>query len=174
MCLGRQFPRRNICEEPLFILSRDSGRRFCVAAAAVLPLDRETLAGCAVAPQAHLAPDPAFTPARYAWDGAGEDPNQPRRVSGSSRATREGCRWSTRWRPSSAATPPSLLLDVRLGARHGEELAQSGEQPRTVPIVGVGVGRRPLVPVRGAQPVLRQPGPGPVCRPLRREPTALR
>jgi hypothetical protein len=36
------------------------------------------LAGCAVAPQAHLASDPAFKPARYAWDGAGEDPNQAR------------------------------------------------------------------------------------------------
>jgi hypothetical protein len=36
------------------------------------------LAGCAVAPQAHLASDPAFKPARYAWDGAGEDPNQQR------------------------------------------------------------------------------------------------
>ena len=36
------------------------------------------LAGCAVAPQASLAPDPAFKPARYAWDGAGENPNQAR------------------------------------------------------------------------------------------------
>jgi len=36
------------------------------------------LAGCAMAPQASLAPDPAFRPARYAWDGAGENPNQPR------------------------------------------------------------------------------------------------
>lgn len=44
------------------------------------------LAGCAVAPQAHLSADPAFKPARYAWDGAGEDPNQPR--SGAPRATR--------------------------------------------------------------------------------------
>ncbi|WP_407189876.1 hypothetical protein [Bradyrhizobium centrosematis] len=35
------------------------------------------LAGCAVTPQAHLASDPAFKPARYAWDGAGEDPNRP-------------------------------------------------------------------------------------------------
>ncbi|MEY9885370.1 hypothetical protein [Bradyrhizobium sp. USDA 329] len=39
------------------------------------------LAGCAVAPQAHLASDPAFKPARYAWDGAGEDPNRPRATS---------------------------------------------------------------------------------------------
>ena len=36
------------------------------------------LAGCATAPQASLTPDPAFRPARYAWDGAGENPNRPR------------------------------------------------------------------------------------------------
>ena len=36
------------------------------------------LAGCAVAPQAHLTSDSAFKPARYAWDGAGENPDQPR------------------------------------------------------------------------------------------------
>ena len=35
------------------------------------------LAGCAAAPQAQLASDPAFAPARYAWDGAGHDPNHP-------------------------------------------------------------------------------------------------
>lgn len=35
------------------------------------------LAGCAAVPQARFASDPAFTPARYAWDGTGEDPNQP-------------------------------------------------------------------------------------------------
>lgn len=52
------------------------------------------LAGCAVAPQAHLAPDPAFKPARYAWDGAGEDPNQPRAAS--LRATRAAGSESTR------------------------------------------------------------------------------
>jgi len=40
------------------------------------------LAGCAVAPQASLAPDPAFGPARYAWDGAGENPNQSRSAAG--------------------------------------------------------------------------------------------
>jgi len=39
------------------------------------------LAGCAVGPQARLAPDPAFKPARYAWDGAGEDPNRPHAAS---------------------------------------------------------------------------------------------
>ncbi|MGX1322956.1 hypothetical protein AB7M17_006409 [Bradyrhizobium sp. USDA 377] len=46
------------------------------------------LAGCAITPQAHLASDPAVKPARYAWDGAGEDPNQPRASAGPSRATR--------------------------------------------------------------------------------------
>lgn len=39
------------------------------------------LAGCAVAPQAHLASDLAFKPALYAWDGAGEDPNRPHAAS---------------------------------------------------------------------------------------------
>ncbi len=58
-----------------------------VKAPAVLLLSL-ALAGCAVAPQAHLASDPAFTPARFAWDGAGEDPNQPRRAPEPSRATR--------------------------------------------------------------------------------------
>lgn len=57
-----------------------------VKAPAVLLLSL-ALGGCAVAPQAHLAPDPAFKPARYAWDGAGEDPNQPRSASTPSRAT---------------------------------------------------------------------------------------
>ncbi|SFI66162.1 hypothetical protein [Bradyrhizobium sp. Gha] len=46
------------------------------------------LAGCAVAPQAQLASDPAFTPGRYAWDGAGQDPNRPHSTPGPSRATR--------------------------------------------------------------------------------------
>ncbi|MDN3273259.1 hypothetical protein QWJ07_03320 [Frankia sp. RB7] len=50
------------------------------------------LAGCAVAPQAQLAPDPAFKPARYAWDGAGQDPNQPRSTPGPSRVTRTAAR----------------------------------------------------------------------------------
>src|SRR6478735_5220992 len=44
------------------------------------------LAGCAVAPQAHLASDAAFRPGRYAWDGAGEDPNRPRAASRPARA----------------------------------------------------------------------------------------
>lgn len=44
------------------------------------------LAGCAVAPQGHLASDPAFKPARYAWDGAGEDPNRPHAAAQPTRA----------------------------------------------------------------------------------------
>lgn len=44
------------------------------------------LAGCAATPQSRLAADPAFQPARYAWDGAGEDPNQPRLAAAPSRA----------------------------------------------------------------------------------------
>ncbi|WP_439392200.1 hypothetical protein ACRQ5Q_20935 [Bradyrhizobium sp. PMVTL-01] len=58
-----------------------------VKASALLVLSL-ALAGCAVAPQAHLAPDPAFKPARYAWDGAGEDPNRSRAASAASRTTR--------------------------------------------------------------------------------------
>lgn len=45
------------------------------------------LGGCAVGPQASLAPDPAFKPARYAWDGAGEDPNRPRAAASSATRT---------------------------------------------------------------------------------------
>ncbi|MDA9398392.1 hypothetical protein [Bradyrhizobium sp. CCBAU 45389] len=58
-----------------------------VKAPAVLLLSL-ALAGCAMAPQVHLASDPAVKPARFAWDGAGEDPNQPRAASGPSRTTR--------------------------------------------------------------------------------------
>ncbi|MBK3663224.1 hypothetical protein JJE66_18610 [Bradyrhizobium diazoefficiens] len=57
-----------------------------VKASAILLLSL-ALAGCAMAPQARLSPDPAFKPARYAWDGAGENPNQPRSNPGPSRAT---------------------------------------------------------------------------------------
>lgn len=54
--------------------------RIMVKAPAFLLLSL-ALAGCAVAPQAHLASDPAFKPANYAWDGAGEDPNRSRAAS---------------------------------------------------------------------------------------------
>ena len=52
------------------------------------------LAGCAAGPQARLASDPAVAPARYAWDGAGDDPNQPRLASEPSRTTRTAGRSS--------------------------------------------------------------------------------
>ena len=46
------------------------------------------LAGCAAAPQARLATDSDFRPAHFAWDGAGEDPNQPKLASEPLRTTR--------------------------------------------------------------------------------------
>jgi hypothetical protein len=55
-----------------------------VKASALLLLS-VALAGCAMAPQASLTPDPAFKPARYAWDGAGENPNQPRSAARTTR-----------------------------------------------------------------------------------------
>jgi hypothetical protein len=58
-----------------------------VKAPALLALSL-ALAGCAMGPQARLASDPASAPARYAWDGAGENPNQPRAGAEPSRATR--------------------------------------------------------------------------------------
>jgi hypothetical protein len=57
-----------------------------VKAPAVLFLSL-ALAGCAMTPQARLASETDFKPARYAWDGAGENPNQARPASGA-RATR--------------------------------------------------------------------------------------
>lgn len=60
------------------------------------------LAGCAVGPQAHLSSDPAFKPARYAWDGAGEDPNRPRVASQPTRAAR-----SERSSSQAGLQPPS-------------------------------------------------------------------
>jgi hypothetical protein len=77
--------RRNVSQSPR------TECRIMVKAPAVLLLSL-ALAGCAMAPQAQLAPDPAFRPARYAWDGAGEDPNQPTRASEPSRATRTAAR----------------------------------------------------------------------------------
>ncbi|WP_426608557.1 hypothetical protein [Bradyrhizobium sp. McL0616] len=65
--------------------------RIMVKAPALLLLSL-ALAGCAMAPQARLAPDPAFTPARYAWDGAGEDPNRVHSAAGPSRTTRAAAR----------------------------------------------------------------------------------
>jgi hypothetical protein len=62
-----------------------------IKASAVILLSL-ALAGCAVAPQARLAADPAFRPARYAWDGAGEDPNQPHSGSSQARTTHAAAR----------------------------------------------------------------------------------
>jgi len=51
------------------------------------------LAGCAAGPQARLSSDTTFTPARYAWDGAGgEDPNQPTRSAERPHSTRSAAR----------------------------------------------------------------------------------
>lgn len=63
------------------------------------------LGGCAVAPQAHLASDPAFRPARYAWDGAGEDPNRPHSAAEPSRAMRAAA--SERAKPQAGFQPYS-------------------------------------------------------------------
>ena len=61
------------------------------------------LAGCAASPQAHLASDTAFKPARYAWDGAGEDPNRPRAASQPTRTAGP----SERYRSQAEAQPHS-------------------------------------------------------------------
>lgn len=63
------------------------------------------LAGCAMAPQAHLASDQAFKPAPYAWDGAGEDPNRPHSAAEPSRVMRAAA--SERARSQAALQPYS-------------------------------------------------------------------
>lgn len=77
-----------------------------VKASAVLLLSL-ALAGCAMAPQASLAPDPAFKPARYAWDGAGENPNHAR---------------STARRTYTAARPESDGVDADQDAKVNRSL----------------------------------------------------
>ena len=62
-----------------------------VKAPAILLLSL-ALAGCAMAPQARLSSDATFAPARYAWDGVGEDPNQRRRITEPSRSARTAAR----------------------------------------------------------------------------------
>jgi len=57
--------------------------------APVILLFTLALAGCAATPQAPLVKNPAFKPARYAWDGAGQDPNRPRPAA---QATRTAAR----------------------------------------------------------------------------------
>lgn len=70
------------------------------------------LAGCVVGPQARLFSDSTFTPARYAWDGAGgEDPNQPTRAAERSHSTRSAARSI----PASDGTEPDQ--DAQLGER---------------------------------------------------------
>lgn len=67
------------------------------------------LTGCAVAPQARLAADPAFRPAA-AWDGAGED-GQPRQTEHSG--------------PARIAARPSQPLDASDQDAEDAQLAQS-------------------------------------------------
>jgi hypothetical protein len=52
------------------------------------------LAGCAAGPQARLTADHVAKPARFAWDGAGEDPNRPRIAAEPSRTARTVARVS--------------------------------------------------------------------------------
>jgi hypothetical protein len=65
--------------------------RIMVKAPALLLLSL-ALTGCAMAPQAHLASDASFKPARFAWDGAGEDPNRTQRVGEAPRAAHNAVR----------------------------------------------------------------------------------
>lgn len=84
------------------------------------------LAGCAASPQAHLASDPAFKPARYAWDGAGEDPNRPRASQPSWTAGR-----SERNRSQADAQPSSK---ERWQAQDGIEAEQEARVNRSLVI----------------------------------------
>lgn len=52
------------------------------------------LAGCAASSRARFTDDPVAKPARFAWDGAGEDPNRPRIAAEPSRAARTVARAS--------------------------------------------------------------------------------
>lgn len=71
-----------------------------------------SLAGCAVAPQAQLASDPAFKPARYAWDGAGgQNPNHPKRTAEGSQPAQSAARSI----PSQDGVDPDP--DAQLGQR---------------------------------------------------------
>ncbi|MDA9500459.1 hypothetical protein XI05_23865 [Bradyrhizobium sp. CCBAU 11357] len=97
-----------------------------VKAPAVLLLSL-ALAGCAASPQAHLASDPAFKPARYAWDGAGEDPN---RLRGASQPTRTAPR-SERNRAQADAQPSSK---ERWQAQDGIEAEQDARVNRSLVI----------------------------------------
>ncbi|MCA1413505.1 hypothetical protein I6F30_20525 [Bradyrhizobium sp. NBAIM20] len=85
------------------------------------------LAGCAATPQAHLASDLAVKPARYAWDGAGEDPNRPRTAS---QPTRTGGR-AERNRLQADAQPHSK---ERWQAQDGIEAEQDARVNRSLVI----------------------------------------
>jgi hypothetical protein len=79
------------------------------------------LGGCAVAPQAHLASDPAFKPARYAWDGAGKDPNRPGDVTRAAAAS-ERNRSQAGLQPSSKE---SWQVQDGIAAEHDARLNRS-------------------------------------------------
>jgi hypothetical protein len=96
-----------------------------VKAPAVLLLSL-ALAGCAVGPQAHLAPDPAFKPARYAWDGAGEDPNRPHPATQPARAAAR----SERERSQAGLQPASK----EWGQHDGSEAEQDARVNRSLVI----------------------------------------
>jgi len=69
------------------------------------------LTGCAAVPQARLAPD-SFEPALYAWDGAGEDPDQPRLAAAPSRSVPVAAR----------ADQPQDVVDAEQDARLNRSL----------------------------------------------------
>jgi hypothetical protein len=100
--------------------------RIMVKAPALLLLSL-ALAGCAATPQAHLASDPAFKPARYAWDGAGEDPNRPGTAS---QPTRTAAR-SERNRSQVDAQPSSKKWSQ---AQDGIEVEQDARVARSLVI----------------------------------------
>src|SRR3569833_2265623 len=89
MGVGRRHGRNrsgNIKHDRRTLAQSSRTECFIMVKAPALLLLSLALAGCAVGPQAHLASDPAFKPARYAWDGAGEDPNRPHAASQPTRA----------------------------------------------------------------------------------------
>lgn len=98
-----------------------------IKAPAVLLLSL-ALAGCAVAPQASLAPDPAFRPARYAWDGAGQNPNQPHAAA--SQATHAANRADR----ATAQAGPQLYSKEWWQAQDGIEAEQDAKVNRSLVI----------------------------------------
>lgn len=86
------------------------------------------LAGCAVAPQAHLTSDSGFKPSRYAWDGAGEDPNRPRSAAEPSHAMRAAS--SERAKTQAGLQPSSKQWE----AQDGLEAEQDAKVNRSLVI----------------------------------------